>query len=97
MHDQGSEFIVCEFIRSPIEKYYGIIANPSSSWNPTSNAILERIHSILGNLVWAYNIKHTYIDKDFLWSGILADALLSICSTEKRVKSLYSGPIGIWP
>ena len=56
-YDQVSEFIVNNFRISLIEKYYGITDKPISSGNSTSSAILERIHSVLVNLAWKYNIK----------------------------------------
>ena len=50
-YDQGSESIVHEFIKSLIKEEYGILAKPSTLVNPNSNAILERIHQIMDNLV----------------------------------------------
>ena len=49
-YDQGSEFIVHEFIKSLIEKGYGITDKPITSGNSTYNAILEWIRPVLGNL-----------------------------------------------
>ena len=56
-YDQISKLIVIEFIKYLIEIEYGIIAKQSTSGNPTSNVILERIHQVLGNLVRNHNIK----------------------------------------
>ena len=81
MYYQGSEFIGHEFRKSLIEEEDGITSNPSTSINPTSNAILEWIYQVLGNLAWNYNIKDTYVDEDERWLGILAAAALAICST----------------
>ena len=53
----------------------------------TSNAILERIHSVLGNLVHTYYIKETYSDKDNLWMGILAAAYFQIISNPDSFKN----------
>ena len=50
-YDQGKEFIGNEFRKYLIEYEYGITAKPSTSRNPISNAILERIHQVLGNIV----------------------------------------------
>ena len=55
-YDQRKEFIGNEFIKFSIEMEYGITAKPSNLINPTSNAILERIHQVLGNLVRTCNI-----------------------------------------
>ena len=39
-----------------------------------SNAALEMIHQVLGNLVQTFNINQTYVDEDDPRSGILAAA-----------------------
>ena len=51
-----------------------------------SNLALKRIHQILGNLVQTCNITQCYVDKDDLWSGILAAAEFTIFSTTNRMK-----------
>ena len=44
-----------------------------------SNAVLERIHQVLGNLVQTFNIPNqTYVDENDLWKGILAAAAFEI-------------------
>ena len=62
MYDQGPECIGREFKKYPIEKEYGIAANPRTSGNPAPNAILEPIHQVLRNLVQDFNITQTYVD-----------------------------------
>ena len=93
-YEQVSEFIGREFRESLIEIEYSIIAKPSTSVNPTSNAILERIQQVLGNIVRTFNITLTYVDEDDPWSGILAEASFLIRS--KTIKRLYPRPIIIW-
>ena len=66
-YDQGSQFIGNEFRKSLIETEYGITDKPSTSRNPTSNAILECINQFLGNIVWIFNIKETHVDEDDPW------------------------------
>ena len=51
-----------------------------------SNAILERIHQVIGNLVRTLNIQQTYVDENEPWAGILAAAAFVIRSTTKRKK-----------
>ena len=63
-YDQGSELIRNKSRKYLIEEEYGIVAKPSNLVNTTSNARLECITQVLGNLVHTYNIKETYIDKD---------------------------------
>ena len=45
IYDQVSQFIG-EFSKSLIKREYMITAEPSTSGNPTSSAILERIHQV---------------------------------------------------
>ena len=65
-YDQGSEFIGRELLKYLLEMEYGITAKPSTSVNPTSNAILEWIQRVLGNLVRTCNITENYVDEDDL-------------------------------
>ena len=59
-YDQGKEFIGHEFRKFLIETEYEITDKPSTAGNTMSNAILERIHQVLGNLVWNFNIKNLH-------------------------------------
>ena len=61
--------------------------------NPTSNAILERIHQVLGNLERTFNITETYADKYDPWSGILAAAEFLIQSIKNRFKGYSPGKL----
>ena len=58
-----------------------------------SNAVLERIHQVLGNLVQTFNIHQTYVDKNDPWTGILAAAAFVICSKIKRQKGYSLGQL----
>ena len=74
-YDQGKECIGHKFRKSVIETEYGITSKPSTSGNPISNAILELIHQVLGNLVRNFNIStQTYVDKNDPWMVILGAA-----------------------
>ena len=66
-YDQGSGFIGHEFRKSLIERECGINSKPSTSGNPTSNVILERVHQALRNLMRNFNITQTYVNKDDSW------------------------------
>ena len=92
-YDQGSEFIGHEFRKSLIETEYGINIKPSTSGNTISNAILKWIHQVLGNLVQTFNIQHTYVDRNYLWTGILASAAFEILSTTNRQKGYSPGQL----
>ena len=58
-----------------------------------SNAILERIQKVLGNLVRTCNITQTYVDKDEPRSDILAAEWFSIRSTTNRLKGNIPGQL----
>ena len=62
-YHQGSEFIGHEFRKSLIETEYRISAKPSTLGNPVSNAILERIHQIMGNLVHTLTLAKPMLTK----------------------------------
>jgi hypothetical protein len=35
----------------------GLKKKPSAAWNPQSNAILERIHQVLADCIWSFNLE----------------------------------------
>ena len=90
-YNQGSKLISHEFSKSLIEREYGITAKPSTSGNPTSNAILERIHQFLGNLERTFNIKKTYVDGNDPWLVILAAESFSVFSTKNSLRGYNAG------
>ena len=53
------------------------------------NAVLERIHQVIRNLVRTFNISQTYVDKNDPWTVILAASAFVIFSTTNRLK-VYS-------
>ena len=63
-YDQVKELIGNEFRKPLIETENGITSKPRPSGNPTSNAIMARIHQVLGNLVRTFNIQQTYVDEN---------------------------------
>ena len=58
-----------------------------------SNAILKRVHQVIGNLVWTFNIQQTYFDEDDPWTGILAAAEFGILSKKSRQKGYNPGQL----
>ena len=71
---------------SVMSSEYRITTRSSTLVNPTSIALLERIHQFLGNLLRTNNIRETYVEKDDPWSGILAATTLYNLSTEYILK-----------
>ena len=65
----------------------GIVSKPSTLGNPMSNAILERVCQVLGNLVRTCNINQTYVDEDDPCLVVLAAEAFKILSTANRQKN----------
>ena len=58
-----------------------------------SNAILERIHQVIGNLVRNFNAQQTYIGENEPWAGIWAASAFAIHSTINRHKGYITGQL----
>ncbi len=79
-YDHGPEFIGRDFQNLILEEY-DIEAKPSSKRNPQSNAILERIHQTIGNMLRTFEVENQPIDENDPWSGILSAVAWAVCST----------------
>ena len=88
-YDQGKEFIGHKFRKYLIETEYGINTKPTTLGNTMSNAILEWIHHVLGNLVRTFKIQQPCVEKNDPWTGILDAAAFAILSITNR-KNVYS-------
>ena len=49
-----------------------------------ANAIIERIHQLLGDLIRSFNLHDTYVDDTDQWMGILAVAAFAVRATYHR-------------
>ena len=59
-----------------------------------SNAVLECIHQVIGNLVHIFNISiQTYVGENDPWMGILAAAAFVIFSITNRPKFYSPGQL----
>ena len=75
--DRGSEFMA-EFAQMVTEDY-GIKRKPITKRNPQANAIIERIHQTLGNVLRTMNTDD--LDEQDPWGGILAAAMFALRAT----------------
>ena len=78
--DRGSEFIGHEF-RRMIKEDYGIKAKPITTRNPQANAIVERVHQTIGNIIRTFELQDNYLDEEDPWAGILSATAFAIRST----------------
>ena len=78
--DRGSEFIGQDFKRM-VQNDYGIKAKPITVRNPQSNAIVERVHQVIGNIIRTFELESNYMDEKDPWKGILSATAFAIRST----------------
>ena len=80
IYDRGNEFLGKEF-QEIIQKDYGIKRKPITVRNPQANAIVERIHQVIGNMIRTFELEDRYLDEDDPWKGILCAVAFAIRST----------------
>ena len=76
--DRGGEFMNEEFKRMLMEDY-GIKKKPITTRNPQANAIVERIHQVLGNMLRTFNLEEK--EEEDPWKGILSAVAFAVRST----------------
>jgi len=79
-YDRGSEFIGHEF-RNMIKNDYGIKCKPITVRNPQANAIVERVHQVIGNMIRTFELENNYLDENDPWGGILSATAFAVRST----------------
>ena len=77
MFDRGTEFMA-EFSKM-CHNDYGLKMKLIRTRNPQSNAIIERIHQTIGNIIRAFDVSNT-VNND-PWSGILAATMFAVSAT----------------
>jgi len=78
-YDRGSELIGHEF-RNVIRNDYGIKCKPITVRNPQANAIVERVHQVIGNMLRTFELENNYLDETDPWSGIWSATAFAVCS-----------------
>ena len=78
--DRGSEFIGKDF-QTMIKNDYGIKGKPITVRNPQANAIIERVHQVIGNIIRTFELEDNYLDEEDPWKGILSAAAFAVRST----------------
>jgi len=79
-YDRGSEFIGKDF-QKMIKNDYGIKGKPITVRNPQANAIVERVHQVIGNIIRTFELETNYLDEDDPWKGILSATAFAVRST----------------
>ena len=59
----------------------GLTQKPSGAWNPQSNAILERVHQVLGDCLRSFNLEDQQLDQEDPFEKFLTASAYAIrCS-----------------
>jgi transposase InsO family protein len=78
--DRGSEFKAA--MTQMLKSDYGIKIKAVTTRNPQANAIVDRIHQTIGNMIRTFELyDNDGIDDDDPWSGILAAVMAAVRST----------------
>ena len=78
-YDQGSEFIGKDF-SDMVQNDYGIKVKAITVRNPQANAIVERIHQVIDNMIRTFELEDKDVDQD-VWKGIIAATSFAVRST----------------
>ena len=54
---------------------------PITSRNPKANAILERVHQTIGNILRTFKVQNMVMDDENPWDGILASTMVALRAT----------------
>jgi hypothetical protein len=57
----------------------GLKLKPITTRNPQANAIVERVHQTIGNIIRTFNVQS--MDSDDPWTGMLAAAMFAVRAT----------------
>ena len=90
--DRGNEFIGHEFIIM-VTKDYGIKKKPITVRNPQANAIIERVHQTIGNIIRTFELETNFLDNNDPWAGILSATAFAI----RSLAISYHTPSIAWP
>ena len=78
--DRGSEFIGQDF-QKMIKEDYGVKAKPITVRNPQANAIVERVHQVIANIIRTFELENNYLDEADPWKAILSATAFAVRST----------------
>ena len=60
---------------------YGITVKPITSRNLQANAILDRVHQTISNILRTYKVQKMELDDENLWDGTLASTMFAYTAT----------------
>ena len=79
-YDKGTEFMA-EFAQM-IKNDYHIKKKGITTRNPQANAIIERVHKTIGDIIRTFEVYDNEIeDEDEMWAGVLSATMFAIQAT----------------
>jgi len=76
--DNGSEY---KQVFKDMCNNYNMKQKASTTYNPQSNGIIERVHQVLNDCLRTFELEEAELDRDDLWSSFLAVTAFAIRST----------------
>ena len=64
-----------------ITKDYGITREGSTVRNPQSNAMIERVHQTIGNIIRTFELNKSELEESIPFAGILAATMFATRAT----------------
>jgi hypothetical protein len=78
--DQGKEFMGA--FAEMVSQDYGIKRQGITVRNPQANAVIERIHQTIANMIRTFEVQdEPYLDPDKPWAGILSATMFAVRAT----------------
>jgi cleavage and polyadenylation specificity factor subunit 1 len=88
--DNGGEF---KNVFSELCSNFGLTPKPSTEYNPQSNAMIERIHLTLGNMLRTFELESKDLDEENPFEEILAAVAWALRSTYHTVLDATPGQL----
>jgi hypothetical protein len=64
-----------------IKEDYGVKTKPITVRNPQANAIVERVHQVIGSIIHTFELENNCLDDNDPWKGILSATAFAVQST----------------
>jgi hypothetical protein len=79
-----------------IKHDYGIKGKPITVRNPQANAIVERIHQVIGNIIRTFELENNYLDEEKPGKGILSATAFAVRSTFSHHSPKHTRTTCVW-
>ena len=93
--DTGGEFTGKEF-QAMVKRVCGVKTKPITVRNPQANAIVERVHQTIGNMVRTFELENHDLDEDDPWKGTLSATAFAVRSTIHTTLWKTPWTSGVW-